>query len=87
MAQLQLFGGAQDGLVKKITGGDHPELFYVHAPSDDERISKVRGAAARKELRDKLSVLAYQFDKTVTKTGVGVEYQYRRCPEHDRVAA
>lgn len=84
MAQLQLFGGPQDGLIKKLPSAQRPALLFVHSPSDDERINKVRPAAARKELKEQLSTLAYAFEKAVSKTGVGVEYQYHRSPDNDR---
>lgn len=86
MAQIQLFGGPQDGYIKQITGTEHPDVFYIAYQLDDEKIKDTRGVRAKALLREKLSTLAYEYDKVARKPGVGQEFQYRRAPKLDKPA-
>ena len=85
MPQIQLFGGEKDGTVMKLSNKTtRPDIFYAVPSEDEDLIKETSGAKAKVELRQKLSVLAYSYQKTVSRTGVGTEYQYIRCPELDK---
>ena len=86
MAQIQLFFGEQDGTVLKIgTKTSRPEIFYAVSNDDESRIKNAADPKVKVQLRKQLSRLAYKFEKSVNRSGVGVEYQYVRCPSMDKV--
>lgn len=82
MPQIQLFQGEHDGDVIKITI-DRPDIFYAVPSEAEEKIKAAIGAKAKLDLRQKLSTMAYKFDKVINRTGIGLEYQYVRSPELD----
>lgn len=67
MAKMVLFGGEKDGYGMNgelnVTPEDCPEVFYAVPNADEDRIKKTKGAEAKRELREKLSVLAYQLSE------------------------
>ena len=85
MAQIQLMGGERDGTVLKISAKvGRPDVYYAIPNADEALIKDAKEAAAKVEMRQKLSRIAYRFEKAVTKSGIGVEYQYVRTPELDK---
>ena len=85
MPTIQLFGGERDGTVLKLSAKvGRPDVYYAIPNADEALIKDAKEAAAKVEMRQKLSRIAYRFEKAVTKSGIGVEYQYVRCPELDK---
>ena len=85
MSQIQLFGGERDGTVLKLSAKvGRPDVYYAIPNADEALIKDAKEAAAKVEMRQKLSRIAYKFEKAITKSGVGVEYQYIRTPELDK---
>jgi hypothetical protein len=84
MPRLQLFGGPQDGYEKRLSNVDHPKIYYAISPQDEEVIRNTAGMKAKAALREQLSVLAYRYRETVSKSGAGLEFQYERDPSHDK---
>lgn len=85
MPQIQLMGGERDGTVLKLSAKvGRPDVYYAIPNADEALIKDAKEAAAKVEMRQKLSRIAYRFEKAVTKSGIGVEYQYVRCPEMDK---
>lgn len=85
MPTIQLFGGERDGTVLKLSAKvGRPDVYYAIPNADEALIKDTAEAAAKVEMRQKLSRIAYRFEKAVTKSSVGVEYQYIRCPEMDK---
>lgn len=86
MAKMQLFGGEKDGYGQNgelnIPAAQRPDIFYVVPNLDDEKIKQIKGNVAKRELRDKLAVLAYKFDPDTSST---THFKMRRCPELDKV--
>ena len=85
MPQIQLFYGERDGTVLKLSAKvGRPDVYYAIPNADEALIKDTQDATAKVEMRQKLSRIAYKFHKAVTKSGIGVEYQYTRCPEMDK---
>lgn len=65
MAKMVLFGGEKDGygMNGELNTDECPQVFYAVPNLDEDKIKKTRGAEAKKELREKLSVLAYEFSE------------------------
>ena len=85
MSQIQLFGGERDGTVLKLSAKvGRPDVYYAIPNADEALIKDAKEAAAKVEMRQKLSRIAYKFEKAITKSGVDVEYQYIRTPELDK---
>ena len=40
-----------------------PQVFYAVPNLDEDKIKKTHGHDAKRELRDKLAILAYEFDE------------------------
>lgn len=64
MAKMVLYGGEKDGygLNGELDIKSHPQVFYAVPNHDEERIKRTAGKQAKIEMRNKLSVLAYEFD-------------------------
>jgi len=85
--QIQLIGGELDGLLMSIASvTPRPDMYYAVPLLDESLVRETKGAKARAAMRQKLGTLAYAYNRTVRKDCVGVEYQYFRCPEQDKVA-
>lgn len=85
--QIQLMGGEKDGFTITIPAvTNRPEIYFATPNECDEQIRAVKGPKARMAVREKLSTLAYVYNKTVRKEKVGWEYQFVRCPERDKGA-
>lgn len=64
MATMELYGGERDGdEIKRITADARPDVFYAVPSIDGDKVAKARGKLAKSELRDKLAILAYEYDK------------------------
>lgn len=87
MAQIHLLGGEQDGKTVPNAPMDHPDIFWAVPLLDDPKIKQTRGKLKKAELHQQLAVLAYKFNRVVAKQNIGLEYQYTRCPEMDKVKA
>ncbi len=67
MGVLVLIGGEQDGLeVPGISAQECPHIFYAVSIADQDKIRTTRGNNAKRELRDRLAYLAYQYDPLVS---------------------
>ena len=90
MSHIALHGGEQDG---KLIPNDplrekkRPEVYYAVPLLDDEKLKAARGEVQKARLQERLGVLAYRFDKKVTKEGIGTEYIYVRSPQLDKEPA
>jgi hypothetical protein len=65
-SKMVLYGGEKDGYGQdgelSLSADDCPNVFYAVPNIDEERIRATHGTDAKRELRDKLAVLAYEFD-------------------------
>ena len=87
MPHIALYGGEQDGqLIPDAPEKNRPEIYYAVPLIHDSKLKEVRGQVKKKQLREKLGVLAYKFDKEVLREGIGLEYQYVRAPQLDKKA-
>jgi hypothetical protein len=72
MAKMVLAGGEKDGYgidgELTISAAHRPKVFYAVPNLDEDKIKKVHGKQAKLELRDRLAVLAYEFDETASST-------------------
>jgi hypothetical protein len=88
MAKMILYGGEKDGYGQdgelKLSARDRPDVFYAVPNADDERIRTTRGNDAKRELRDRLAVLAYEYDPTDQAEHPDV-FVMRRNPSLDKV--
>lgn len=84
MPQMQLYGGPKDGLVVKVKAGERPDVFYATTNEAESLIRQTQGNKAKAELRQRYSILAYRFEKIITKVGIGLEYRFVRAPELDK---
>jgi hypothetical protein len=81
-------GGEQDGqLVPNAPVKDRPEVYYAVPLVDDPKLKSIRGQKKKDELRERLGVLAYKYQREVLKEGIGMEYVYVRAPGLDKTAA
>ena len=76
-------GGEKDGLELTLPDDLRPDVYYALPNLDEEKVTKIRGAKAKHELRDRLSRLAYRFDPDSSTEDRRV---MRRTPELDRVS-
>ena len=87
MPQIQLINGELDGLLMSISSvTPRPDMYYAVPLLDEPPVRETKGTKARAAIRQKLGTLAYAYNRTVRKDIVGVEYQYVRCPEQDKIA-
>lgn len=87
MPYIALYGGEQDGqLIPDASEKNRPEIYYAIPLVHDSKVKEVRGQVKKKQLQEKLGVLAYKFDKEVMREGIGLEYQYIRTPQLDKNA-
>jgi hypothetical protein len=87
MPHIALYGGEQDGqLIPDASTKERPEIYYAVPLVDDDKVKAVRGQQKKNQLREKLGVLAYKFDKEVMREGIGKEYVYVRAPQLDKKA-
>ena len=85
MPQIQLIGGELDGMEISISSAQaRPDIYYAVPLKDEPRVRQTKGAKARGEVRSRLAVLAYTFDRTVRRDRIGWEYCYVRDPEYDK---
>ena len=70
MAKMVLYGGEKDGQGMDgelmISAAHRPKVFYAVPNLDEDKIKKTQGKQAKLELRDRLAVLAYEFDESVS---------------------
>ena len=81
---MSLVGGEKDGLELALSDDDRPDVYYALPNLDEEKVKKTKGNEAKRELRDKLAVLAYKFDPFVSTQD---RFVMRRTPELDKVRA
>jgi hypothetical protein len=87
MPHIALYGGEQDGqLIPDASAKTRPEIYYAVPLVDDDKLKRVRGQNKKNELRERLGVLAYKFQKEVMREGIGNEYVYVRAPQLDKKA-
>lgn len=79
---MTLVGGEKDGLELTLSDDDRPDVYYALPNADEDKIKKTRGNEAKRELRDKLAVLAYRRDPAASTAD---RFVMRRCPELDKV--
>lgn len=83
MPKMVLFGGEKDGLEIPIRlASDRPDIFYAVPNLDDEKIRKTKGTTNKLELRDKLAILAYEFDPEASDDET---LRMKRTPAKDKV--
>ena len=86
MPHIHLMGGEQDGqLVPNANAKNRPDVYFAVPLADDEKVKVVRGQKKKDELRERLGVLAYRFEKEIVREGIGLEYVYVRAPKLDKV--
>jgi hypothetical protein len=85
MPHIALYGGEQDGQLIP-DAKKRPDVYYAVPLVDDEKLKRVRGQNKKNELRERLGVLAYKFEKEVMREGIGLEFVYVRFPELDKKA-
>ena len=83
MPIMECVGGEKDGYELKISASDRPDVFFATPNLDEEKIRNTKGNDAKRELRDRLAVLAYQFDPAVSTEE---RFRMRRCPELDKIS-
>jgi hypothetical protein len=87
MPKMVLVGGEKDGLGQdgelSLSAKDRPNVFYAVPNVDDEKIRNAKGNQYKHELRDKLAVLAYQYDPYTSTTDV---FYMDRTPALDKVS-
>lgn len=81
MPKMTLMGGEKDGLDIPIRAEYRPDIFYAVPNNDDEQIRKTKGTNAKQAMRDKLAVLAYEFDPKTSTTEV---FRMIRTPAKDK---
>lgn len=82
MPKMMLMGGEKDGLELPIRiATDRPDIFYAVPNNDDEKIRKIKGTTNKLELRDKLAVLAYEFDPEASDDET---FRMKRTPAKDK---
>jgi hypothetical protein len=85
-SKMVLHGGEKDGYGQDgelfIRVEDCPTVFYAVPNIDEERIRATHGTDAKRELRDKLAILAYEFDGEASTDDCLV---MRRNPKLDKV--
>lgn len=86
MPHIHLVGGEQDGQLVPNAPKDRPKVYYAVPLADDAKLKSVRGQKKKDELRERLGVLAYRFEKEVVKEGIGTEFVYVRAPKLDKKA-
>lgn len=85
MPHIHLMGGEQDGqLVPNADAKNRPEIYFAVPLVDDAKVKDERGQRKKNELREKLGVLAYRFEKEFLREGIGLEYVYVRAPKLDK---
>lgn len=82
MSKMILFGGEKDGLEVPVLPSKRPDVFYAVPNLDDEKIRKIKGDRAKVELREKLAILAYQYD---AEQSTRTHFKMMRRPDLDRV--
>jgi hypothetical protein len=64
---MVLVGGEKDGYGMDgeltVSAEHRPRVFYAVPNLDEDRIKKTHGHDAKRELRDKLAILAYEFNE------------------------
>ena len=78
------FGGEKDGLELSLSDDDAPDLYFALPNADEDKVKKIKGNEAKRELRDKLATLAYKFDP---HSSTQDRFVMRRRPELDKVRA
>lgn len=86
MPHIALFGGEQDGQLIPDVPKERPEIYYAVPLVDDSKLKEVRGQQKKNQLREKLGVLAYRFEKEIMREGIGKEFVYVRAPQLDKKA-
>jgi len=86
MPKMVLFGGEKDGMGQDgeltIDGAnDCPNVFYAVPLADEERIRMTKGVEAKRKMRDRLAVLAYEFD---ARASTATTFIMRRRPSLDK---
>jgi hypothetical protein len=82
-SKMVLMGGEKDGWEVEISEDDRPDVFYVVPAADDGRVGDCKTNKAKLEMRNKLAVLAYKFNKESSNPN---RFKMDRAPELDRVA-
>lgn len=79
---MVLWGGELDGDEVKISPLERPDITYAVPHKDQVKIEACKSARTKQELREKLAVLAYQFDPAASTVD---RFIMRRAPQLDRV--
>lgn len=81
---MVLMGGEWDGETRELDHADIPQIFYAVPLAELDRIKATKDNDAKRELRDKLAVLAYKYDPVGSLPDC---FRMVRTPELDKVAA
>lgn len=84
MAKMYLYGGEQDGLDIPISESSLPKVFYVVPHEDQVKVEAAKGKQAKLEMRDKLAVLAYEYDE---QRSDAEHFRMYRNPALDKTAS
>lgn len=60
--KMVLMGGEWDGQPYELAHADIPQVFYAVPLADQDKINSTKDNEAKREMRDKLAVLAYKYD-------------------------
>lgn len=79
--RMQLCGGCQDGLDRELLPSEIPQVFYAVPTVDEEKIRNTKNNDAKRDMRDKLAVLAYKYDPVSSTPDL---FRMIRTPELDK---
>lgn len=82
MGTMVLYLGEKDGYELRISAAECPHLYYAVPNQDEEKIRNTHGNNAKRELRDRLGRLAYEFDD---KASTSERFVMCRKPELDKI--
>lgn len=82
-AKMILMLGERDGQEIPISPSDRPDVFYAVPNLDEQKITETKGNDNKRALRDKLAVLAYEYD---VQTSTSTVFRMKRNAALDKVA-
>lgn len=80
--KMELWAGEKDGWETEMSPDDRPKVFYAVPHADEPKIGACKSTRAKLEMRDKLAILAYEFDPQRSSE---TRYLMVRRPALDRV--
>jgi hypothetical protein len=79
-----LVNGEKDGYERELSPDQIPQIFYAVPNLDETKIANTKNNDAKRELRDKLAVLAYRYDALSSTPDC---FRMIRTPELDKQAS